>query len=376
MYNIHRTNSETVSPISLINFVSRIVDTTQPHCYNLIRSGRVIYITIRKLAKMINVSPSTVSKALSGSKEISDETIALVRKAAEDTGYIVGQNKRRRSARKPTNPNIAILCPEINGLFYSSFLTLLSEQIEVLGGNAFIHIYGFNPDKQNEMLVRCTKNSYIDGAILVSCACTTIENVDFPIVNVLEISRPSNSIDSVQINLETGISQAIRYLRDIGHKRIGFIGETNTGIKYSIFKSICKSEGIELDESQIIVNNKRFEEAGYDAAEQILKTGNPATAYIAAYDEVAIGAIKYFEANGLKVPEDISIIGINDIATASYLYTPLTTIGNHMEEICKIAISLLMNKITNADYKIVQHIYVDSEFVIRKSTAAPNNKTI
>lgn len=327
-------------------------------------------MTIRQLAKLVHVSPSTASKALAGSKEVSRETIEMVRRAAEETGYIKTLNKRRRDSRRKNAPNIALLVPEIMGAFYPMIISYLTRLIGEYGGTVYIRMFGFDPDEQLRAVMSTADNGSIDGMITIFCTAD-VRQVPIPVVNILEVRDDYGNTDSVHTNLKKGLYDAVEYLRGLGHRRIGFIGEPLTDGKQSYFLTALRDCGVELNDSDIIISEGRFEKSGSDAASRILRSRDRATAYICAYDEIAVGAIKEFEASGFKVPGDFSVVGINDIPTSSYMGRPLTTIRSNIEEICSISLSLLLNKVNDGEYRIIQHINVDSNLVIRDTTAPP-----
>ena len=139
------------------------------------------------------------------------------------------------------------------------------------------------------------------------------------------------------------------------------------------FNSAAIHLKIPIDPSHIFVSDKRFEQIGQEAADYYMKLSDRPTALICAYDEVALGAISTFNTNGISVPGDISIIGINDIPAASYAAVPLTTIRSYTEEIIRMGVELLMDKISSPENHITQKILVRCELIVRSTTAKVKN---
>ena len=122
-----------------------------------------------------------------------------------------------------------------------------------------------------------------------------------------------------------------------------------------------------MDDSFIIVDSNRFEEAGFNSIKKLYEENNLPTAILCAYDNIAYGVINFMETHSIKMPEDISIIGIDDIKYSSVKKISMSSIKANYDYICEIAIELLAKKINNPHYKIIQTISVKSEFVNRDS---------
>lgn len=112
---------------------------------------------------------------------------------------------------------------------------------------------------------------------------------------------------------------------------------------------------------------ERFEEAGYDAMNTLLAKEKRPTAVIAAYDSIAIGAMKSIYEHGLSIPDDISLIGMDDESQTAYLNVPLTSTTSYLEDLCEIVVDVLFNRIENGDELAIRKINVSTELVERKS---------
>ena len=323
-------------------------------------------MTYRKLAQLIGVSPATVSKALSGSKEISDETAELIRRAAEEHGVIRPAYHREHRPKR-----VAVLVPEIVSIFYSSTATALTSYLEKRGFETSIMICGFSDERFYELLdlIECEK--FADGVIVLT-TCKMPRRRDIPIVSITSELHDSRC-DSVGVDMETGIDDAIGHLVSLGHRHIGYIGERNTQTKQKGFCKALEKRQIDFSERDIFVSSQRFEMIGVEGAEYFLRMRNRPTAFITAYDEVAIGAMHIFTGHGLKVPEDVSIIGINDIPSSAFAQTPLTTIRTFSGEVISIASELLIERITDR-CAAIQKITLGCELIIRNTTSKPKEK--
>lgn len=329
-------------------------------------------MTYKKIAQLAGVSPSTVSKVMSGSSEISEETAERVRRIMKEYGcdtarYYKSKNSGLEKIR------IAVLVPEIISVYYAQ---QVSEIVRVLDDkNIVCNIYltGFDERKAISIVQQLAEEGMTDGILTIS----TIEvETSFPLPVVKFATSESKSVDCVGVNIAQGMLEAMQYLKELGHRKIGFIGEKNTISKQELFYETANTLDLKIDDSHVFLSDRRFEQIGMEAAEYFLKNGMEITALIAAYDEVAMGAIQIFRQAGLRIPEDISLIGINDIPFAEYASVPLTTIRMFKEEMCHIAIRILLDKILNPDSHALQHVTVQSQLVKRETVCPPRTHAI
>jgi DNA-binding LacI/PurR family transcriptional regulator len=133
------------------------------------------------------------------------------------------------------------------------------------------------------------------------------------------------------------------------------------------FVKVLQANNIKINEKWIRVSEERFEKCGYDLLTAMLKENTLPTAIVCAYDNIAIGAIKAINDAGLRVPDDISIIGIDNINVTSYYNPEITSIAGPVEEMAKIAVKLLFKKVDSADYNVVQNVVLPPSLVVRNS---------
>ena len=319
-------------------------------------------MTYRKIAQLAGVSPSTVSKALSGSSEISRETAERILKIAEEHGV-----RRSNYHKSRANCRVAILIPEIISVYYSRLGTAMIDELRKYCIEPYIHICGFDNENFCRVVNMLCEEKLADG-ILSLCASDYTVMSDIPIVGFgMPNSYPR--FDTVSNNIQSGLFEALEYLHSLGHNDIGFISEKHTDSKLRFFRSAMAHLELPVREEYLYVSRKRFAEIGCEAAEYYMKLTSPPTALVAAYDEVALGAIHTFRKNGISVPEDISVIGINDIPVSSYSSIPLTTIRTFSNELIERAVKLLLDRIKSPEQHIVQHIMIKCELIVRDTTA-------
>ena len=315
-------------------------------------------MTMKELAKLCNVSVSTVSKAFSDTEDISKNTKELIFETAQKYGCY-GKFYKHKYPKKI----IAIICPELNSSYYSIFVKELQKLIEGNNGICVISSFDFNAKKQAELIEYYASYLKVDGIIVFSLMQNIKKGYETPIVSLF--SSIDNAVDSVNIDMKSAINEAIKTLKLYGHKKIAFLGEQFTKGKEDSFKSAIEEYGI-ID-AHIVKSNYRFEKAGADGVNQLLNQTKNFTAIICAYDNIAFGAIKELKRNGYKVPDDISVIGIDNIASSEYTETSLTSIDNHPTDICSIAWDLLQKKLKNKYFKAKQNIIIKPQLIIRES---------
>jgi LacI family transcriptional regulator len=320
-------------------------------------------MTYNKIAKSAHVSLSTVSKALSGSKEISEDLAKKIIDIAIEQGYFENKHKRKIQYTKNKALTIAIICPEIISFAYARDITAIKNEIDSRDGLTSIYVYDFSIEKLNQIIKTITVRNCADGIILFPIY-DEFKRTSIPMV---AISQNTSDIDSVFHDMYSCFDDIIGYLKSLGHKDIAFVGETYTMSKFYAYNNSLKKFGLPFKEDNVYIINERFEQIGYHAVEQMLKKRHLPTAVICAYDEIALAMIHSLSAHNIKIPQQISIVGINDIPASEYAQVPLTTVRIFQEEQGEIAINLLYDKIFNGS-KNIQHITVNHELIKRNST--------
>lgn len=313
-------------------------------------------MNMSKLAKLAGVSVSTISKAFSGSSEISDEKREYIFQIAREQGCYDKYCKNEYH-----KPVIAVICPEFQSRYYSEHLFFMEKEVKERGGILLAACTDFEQARMEELLTYFTEYAKADGIILYGERPARRYHV--PIVSVGNYS-PS---DTIYLSNEHSVSEAIRYLAENGHTDIAFIGERLTTSKKELFIEALQKNRLPVCNEYIVVSEQRFETAGYEAMNRLFALSKPPTAILAAYDNIAIGAMKCIYEHGAKIPEDISIIGMGDNKEAAYLNAPLTSISTYNEDWCQIIVDLLFEQMKGGQRNAVKRIKLSSELVKRDS---------
>ncbi len=321
-------------------------------------------MTMESLARLAGVTRSTVSKAFSGSSEISDETRARIFALAREHG--VYDKYCKRTSKKPV---IGVICPEFEGGLYPQWLVWLQKEIAARGGIMVAAADGFSVQGCEELLAYFTECMKPDGIIV--CRRLDTKKLATPIVTIGE----SEGMDCVCVSKTAAFAEAIRHLKENGHTSIACLTEKRTEITMQHFLRAMAENGLAADEKLIFETNLRFEEGGYDAMEKLFASQMRPSAVFAAYDNMAFGAMKCITDHGYCVPEDFSVISIDDAVTSSYMNVPLTSITVYNEDLCQIVVDTLFDRIRLGDSTPPKKIRVSGTLVQRDSVGKAPKKS-
>lgn len=314
-------------------------------------------MTMKQLAILAGVSVSTVSKAFSGSPEIPEKTKNRIFEIARRESCFDKYCKTFFGKKV-----IAVICPEFHSGYYAQQLALLRKEIVRCGGEMVASCYNFEESSKNDLITYYAACAKVDGMILLD-ASVSESACNVPMVVIGE----SKNTDSIFLSMEYAVQDAIEYLIKNGHTDIAFIGETLTKVKLRSFTEAMEKAGLRVRAEFVLESRSRFEKAGYDAMNALLALKMPPTAAIAAYDSIALGAMKSIYEHGLTIPEDMSLIGMDDNRETAYLTVPLTTITSYNEDLCEVAVSLLFDRIRKGDSTKPKKIHVSTMLVKRQS---------
>jgi LacI family transcriptional regulator len=234
-----------------------------------------------------------------------------------------------------------------------------------------LSVSDFSAKKEAEIINYLSTSKSADGIIVIAGKSNIKFNKDMPIV-ALHTDRNNSEVDCINISFIDAINEAIKYLKDLGHKKIGFIGESLTKSKQENFEKALQSNGLSVNPNWIFNQKERFEQAGKTAMEQVLLLEDKPSAIMCAYDNIALGAIEIIKKHGKSVPHDFSLIGFDDIPIASHVSVGLTTIKSNNDAICDLAVDLILKKIDSKFYALHQQITLHAELIVRSSVSKLN----
>ena len=318
-------------------------------------------MTLSQLAKLTGTSVGTVSKAFSGSREISEETRNRIYEVAKEHGCF---DKYYKAPRK--RPLIALLPPEPESEYYGREIGLIEKALTKRGADTIIAFTRFDINRQAELFRELAYGLRADGIILWG-AGEKIKNPDnIPLITITA-SEPTQNADVVRMNMASGIAELANTLKQYGHTEVGFIGETLTVYKEETLKKAMRSIGIPVHNKYFHRSKKRFAEAGADGIAELIGRNAVPTVIVAAYDQIAYGAMQAARKAGYKIPEDISFVGMDDLSVTPYFDIPLTSLQMDFEAVCPQIIDLLFKRLENQYYRAREEINAPVKLNVRPS---------
>ncbi len=325
---------------------------------------------LKYIANVAGVSVSTASKALRDSQDLNEDTKKYIRRIAESLDY-KGREKTENT-KKRDKYTIGIICPEIKSNYYSSLLDVLHENFKKRGHGVIVGFSNFNL-KEEIFLLHTFLERDLDGIVFITEGVDVQRQIaqihkENPFPLVLIVNRlETHEMDCININDSIGVALAIKYLTDMGHTEIGYMGDEYSENRMNTFLDYMQANHLPISKDYIKVRKERFEECGYLTMKEISNMEKLPTAFFCAYDDIAIGAMRAaYEAN-LSIPEDISFIGIDNIISTPYLYHALSTVTSPIEQMGKAAFRILMEKIEVPENKVFQQITLNPYLMMRET---------
>lgn len=327
--------------------------------------------TIIDVARLAGVSKATAARVLNGDQTlVREETRERVTEAATQLGY--ERNAVAGSLRTDQTKMVALSIPDITNPFWPEVARGVQDGLEQLGYATVTVNSDWNADREQGFL-RLVRRNRFDGLIINPANVTNdeLKMLRIPVV-VLGSRVHYPDFDTVGSATESGVYESLSYLLELGHRRIGLCAgysRRNTErSRYYSYVTFHARHNLPLDDS-LIFETEFTEQAGYDAMMRLMRLESPPTALFAANDMLAIGALKAAHAMDLRVPQDFSIIGMDDIYAASITFPPLTSVGKPKYEIGTSAAERLIARMTDSGDPQPQHILLPCRLVKRGSTA-------
>lgn len=334
-------------------------------------------MNIKRVATRAKVSTATVSRTVNHSPLVSEATAARVWEAIRELGYY--PNTQARALVSGKSRMFGLIISDISNPFFPELVksfeeTAISHDFEVIVANT---------DYESARMAVCVRRMIerkVDGVAIMTSELEPrlIEELarrKTPIV-FLDVGEVSPLISNISVNYAKGIRESVRHLAGLGHRRIAFISGPN-GLKSArtrrkAFLSCLQACGITGSRRIVVEGNHRVD-GGEAAMRQILASGPPPTAVMASNDLTAIGALRAICEAGYRVPQDISLIGFDDIVLSEFTQPPLTTVRLSREDLGKRAFEALYEASQEPD-RNGREICLDTSLVLRASTAKVNPK--
>jgi DNA-binding LacI/PurR family transcriptional regulator len=339
-------------------------------------------VTIKDVAKVANVAPSTVSRVIANSPRISEKTKERVREVMDQLGYhpnfiarsLASQSTRAIGLVMPSSTDVVFQNP-----FFPTVLTGLSEGAH--SKQYALHMTtGKTEDEIFDGVVAMVQGGRVDGVVLLYSkvedrVIAYLRERDFPFVVIGKPFKDDENISYVDNDNFKAGKEVTEHLIHLGHDRIGFIGG-NLDLVVTVerllgYEKALRNSGLTLIDDYI-VNDEFLRESGQDAVKELLSLENPPTAMVVTDDLMALGVLNKLDEMGIAVPEDISIVSFNNVLIAEMARPPLTSVDINIFDLGYQAAKSLIQKIENPDEPI-KRIIVPFKIVKRFSCGEPKD---
>jgi len=325
-------------------------------------------MNIREIAKKAGVSTATVSRVVNGTAPVAERTEQRVRKAIEHLGYYPNSHARTLGSGK--SQMYGLIISDITNPFFPEVVKYFEQIAVEHGQEVLIANTNYQPERM-KICVRRMLERKVDGVAIMTSEMEpeliqVLKNRGVPIV-FLDTGDVGSQISNILIDYDHGVGIAIDHLTSLEHRRIAFISGppslASARIRQQAFLAALHGKGLKCVDEYIGTGNHRIE-GGQAAMERMLDLRVKPTAVLASNDLTAIGVVRAIHAAGLRVPEDISVVGFDDIELSSFLEPPLTTVRVSRAEIGTRAFTALYagNKNSGTAFRIA------TELIVRQST--------
>jgi LacI family transcriptional regulator len=333
-------------------------------------------ITIRDVAKRLNLSTTTVSRALDGYADVSEETRQRVIQAVQEMGYVPSRSARqlRRQRADTLGYIMPTSQPRFTDPFFSEFISGLGDEAGAQNLDLLITLAPPNQESERIAYQRLVQGRRVDGIVLSRMRqddwrVRYLHKMKFPFVS---FGRTNASIEHPYIGVDgaNGVRRLIAHLVEQGHRRIAFVsappGLTLQADRFTGYQEGLEEAGL-TPEEQYVAEGNLTRNGGYMAAKKLLALERPPTAIIGANDLSAIGVLRAAREMGIAVPQDLAVAGFDGIEDTEHTAPPLTTLNQPAYE-CARQLVRMLTALINQQVLEEPHVLLQPELIVRDST--------
>jgi DNA-binding LacI/PurR family transcriptional regulator len=331
-------------------------------------------ITLRDVAQYVGVSITTVSNVVRDWPYVADETRTKVQRAIVELGY--SPHPIAQSLRTGTMQTIGFIVPDLANPYFASMVSVAEDVAR--DQQYTVIVFNSHEDEATEAeCIRRANNRMVDGILIsqVAEAKHTTERLKALSVPVVSIDRIPDDFDGASCTLNNfrAAEMATQHLAALGHQRIAHIGGPTSAApgrdRSNGYLEALQQNG--LDYHRTVYTRAGWGcNGGYAAMRQLLDDSIRPTAVFASNDRVAIGAFHAINDAGLRVPDDISVVGVDDIEVSEHITPPLTTVRQPLLDMARAGIDLLLTLVHEQEPE-ESHIVLEPSLILRQSTAPP-----
>jgi LacI family transcriptional regulator len=335
-------------------------------------------VTIIDVAAEAHVSYATVSRVINNDVHVKQETRDRVQQTMRRLGYVT--NRQARSLAGGKTNSIGVLVPDLGTGYIGEIIRGIDAELGLKDLDLILYTTHRTASKEVNYVANLAKGM-VDGLLLVLprspadfIGILTQRNFPFVLIDHQGISQDCPAVGAA--NWQGGFT-ATEYLIKLGHRRIGFItGWMDLGCaldRLDGYRSALRTNHIP-DGPELIYEGTFFQPDGYTGASTLLDLPNPPTAIFASNDVMAMGVMDAVRNKGLRVPDDISVIGFDDIPQASLIRPALTTVRQPLEKMGRVATQMLLELLSHTQKKLWR-IELPTELIVRDSCQAPRTNS-
>lgn len=321
---------------------------------------------------MAGVSPTTVSRTLNDPSLVDPATARRVLEAVQSKGYY--PNTHARSLVSGKSRMVGIIVSDITNPFFPEIVQGFEEAAMAKGYDILIGSTGYDLGRMAHCVRRMLERK-VDGVVIMTSEMDShlVDQFSHREVRMvfLDVGRPGAGISNIVVDYSMGIGEAADHLYELGHRRIGFVSGPpqlkSAQIRRSAFLSSLRH--YQLSEDLVVEGDHRVA-GGLDAMNRLLSLPDPPTAVLASNDLTAVGMMRAMRKAGLRVPEDISIVGFDDIGLAEFTDPPLTTVRLPRRQIAECAFEAVVSDMNAPEWK--NEYAIETHLVIRETTCRPS----
>jgi DNA-binding LacI/PurR family transcriptional regulator len=347
------------------------------------------HVNLRTLAEHLELSQTTVSLVLNNSpsaKSIPQETRNRLLEASQRLNY--RPNYFARSLRQSRSMSVGVLAPDLSEGY---FTRVMSGVVQELSRAHYFYFTACHDWKREliEQYPRMLVERAVDGFLLLNTPADQIE-VPVPVV-AISAHSPVENVTNIVLDHHKAVELALLHLDELGHRRIAFMrgprAIPDSDFRWQSIQQVAGEIGLRIDPALVVRidatswSNKTGHhpmapEIGYKPMQALLEKTRDFTAIFCFNDIAAIGAVRALKEAGLRVPEDVSVVGFDDIQSAAYATPSLTTVRQPLAEMGERGAQILLERISNREAAYPAEIVMAPELVVRESTGPAPATTI
>ncbi|MDQ1909016.1 LacI family DNA-binding transcriptional regulator [Paenibacillus sp. GD4] len=332
-------------------------------------------VTIDDVAKKAGVAKSTVSRIINNAPGVKPVTKLKVNRIIQELGFT--PNLMARSLKTKLRRQIALAIDDIRNPYYPE-LAWAAEQVAKQNDYRLVLINHYGNPSEELAVIKEANDMHVDGIVLLSISHpktlpSAVKQSSIP-VSLIGSYGEDIQADTVGLSRSEGYL-AMEHLIRIGRRRIAYAGGPSTlhrGGRYAAYEKSLASHAIPLDSSLVFTGERLALETGIEAARYFCKLEELPDAVFAANDLVAIGLLQEFTEQGVRVPEDIAVLGIDNIPWCTLVRPQLTSVSNLVTEMGRIAVEMLLNRIDREVELPFQKVLLEPRLIVRESTVKQN----